>query len=163
MPLPQVTGEFRLAADPELRFAPSGVAVGSFRAVASKPKKTDAGWEDDKECWLNVTCFKQLAENVAESLEKGMLVTITGSLETRNYETREGEKRTSFDLIAESIAPSLRFATAKVTKAARTAGGTGATPAAQGGGGGQAAPAAAAAPTGDPWGATGAQPDEPPF
>lgn len=156
MPLPTVFGEFRLVADPTLRFAPSGVAVANMRVVASKQKKNDqtGEWSDDKVCWLNVVCFKQAAENVCESLVKGDLVEVRGQLETREYE-KDGEKRTSLDVIAESVTPSLRFATAKVTKAQRQAGSQ---PAAS-------APASAAVGGGgsDPWASPGGDGSEPPF
>lgn len=111
--LPRVTVEGRLVADPELRFAPSGVAVGNFRLVASDRKKDEASgeWVDTKTLWLRVTCFKQVAENVAESLEKGDLVTVVGKLSTDEWEDKEGNKRSATSLIADSVAASLQFRT----------------------------------------------------
>jgi single-strand DNA-binding protein len=140
--LPTVVGEFTAVTDPELRFTPSGVAVANFRAAANSRKKTESGeWVDDKSCFLNVTVWKKAAENVAESVVKGTKVTIKGRLETRNYETKEGEKRTSYDLTADEIGVSIAFDPVKVMKAERTAPGE---------------------PAEDPWASTGGS-DEPPF
>lgn len=109
--LPTVCGEFRVVEDPDLRFTPSGAAVSNLRLVASSRKKDEATneWKDDKTCWINGTCWRDLAENVAESLRKGDLVEVRGRLETRNYEDRDGNKRSSMDLTIDSIGPSLRF------------------------------------------------------
>lgn len=111
--LPIVTiPECRVVNDPELRFAPSGVAVGNFRIVASSRKQNDQGeWVDDKTLWLGVTCFKQLAENCAESLRKGDLVSVTGRLQTDEWESEGGEKRSRTVLIADEVAASLKFRT----------------------------------------------------
>jgi len=111
--LPQVTMEGRVTADPELRFAPSGVAVGSFRLAANSRKKTESGeWVDDKVLFMDVVCFKQLAENVAESCRKGDLVTATGSLQTDQWEdTQTGEKRSKVQMVANSVAISLTVRT----------------------------------------------------
>lgn len=114
MTLPIVTVEGRMVVDPELRFAPSGTAVGRFRVVASSRKKNESGeWVDDKTLWLSVTCFDKVAENVAESLEKGDLVVVTGRLQTDEWETKEGEKRSQNVLIANSVAADLKFRTIK--------------------------------------------------
>ena len=149
--LPTVTGEFRVVDDPELRFTPAGKAVASFRLAANSRKKNESTgeWEDDKSCFLNADCWERMAENVAESIEKGMLVVVKGRLETRTYENREGEKRTSLDLHLDEVGPSLRWDIAKVTKASRTEGSGPAT-------------ATAAAPADDPWAAPPSS-DEPPF
>lgn len=154
--LPTVFGEFRVVADPELRFTPSGKAVGNVRLVANSRKKNEAGeWVDDKVVWLNGTIWEQPAENMVESIEKGSLVEVRGRLETREYEDREGNKRQSFDLLLDSITPSIKYATAKVTKVERSGGTSGSS------GGGAAAPAA---PPEDPWASvTPAASDEPPF
>lgn len=150
--LPTVFGEFRVVADPELRFTPSGKAVGNVRLVANGRKKNEAGeWVDDKVVWLNGTLWDTAAENMVESVTAGMLVEVRGRLETREYEDREGNKRQSYDLALDSLTPSLKYATAKVSKVERS-GGTG-------GGSGAAAPAA---PADDPWAAP-KQDDEPPF
>lgn len=122
--LPIIQGEFRAAADPELRFAPSGIAVASLRAVASKRKKDDSGeWVDDKTCWIRVTAFKQVAENIVESITKGDLFILSGKLSTDEWEDKEGNKRISVEVVADSIGPSLAFATAKVSKTQRREGG----------------------------------------
>jgi single-strand DNA-binding protein len=152
--LPNISGEFRVVTDPVLRFTPAGKAVASCRIVADKKKKTDGGeWVDDKVCWLNLSIWEQQAENFAESIEKGMLIFVTGRLETREYE-KDGEKRMSLDVTADNVAPSIRWATAKVTKAQRS-GGQSTQPAAA-----EGAPAAAPA---DPWQTPPSQGDEPPF
>jgi single-strand DNA-binding protein len=110
--LPLVTLEGRLAADPELRFSTSGLAIGSLRMVTSSRKKNDAGeWVDDKTLWIDVTCFGRVAENTIESTAKGDLLTVVGRLQTENWETKEGEKRSKIALVADSIAASLAFRT----------------------------------------------------
>ncbi len=119
-----------LTADPELRFTPSGAAVANF-TVASTPRTFDRQsneWRDGDAMFLNCAVWRQAAENVAESLQKGMRVVVQGRLKSRSYETREGEKRTVFEVDVDEIGPALRYATAKVT---RTSSGGG-----QGGGGG---------------------------
>jgi single-strand DNA-binding protein len=145
--LPSITGEFRAVDDPELRFTPSGQAVANLRIVANSRKKNkDTGeWEDDKVVWLNLTAWGQMAENVAESVTKGTLITVKGRLETRAYETREGEKRQSFDVTADEVGVSLARDAAKVLKAERSSGG-----------------GTSATPKSDPFG-TPPQEDEPPF
>lgn len=110
-----------LVDDPELRFVPNGAAVCKFR-VASTPRKLNRdtnAWEDDKDGSLFLTCsvWRQQAEHVAESLQRGMRVIIQGRLKQRSYEDREGVKRTVYELDVEEVGPSLRNATAKVTKA----------------------------------------------
>src|ERR687895_1558566 len=127
-----------LVADPELRFTPSGAAVASFR-VASTPRTYDrqtGEWKDGEALFLTCSVWRQAAENVAESLQRGMRVIVQGRLKSRSYETREGEKRTVFEIEVEEIGPSLRYATAKVTRATRSGGGGGYGN--QGGGGGYA-------------------------
>ena len=119
MTLPLVTIQGNLIAEPELRYAASGVAFAKFRVVGSKSKKDDSGkWVDDKATFLTVTAFKDLAENCAESLTRGTEVIVTGRLEQREYETN-GEKRTVYEIIADSVGVSLARASAKVTKATR--------------------------------------------
>ncbi len=158
-----------LTADPELRFTQSGAAVANF-TVASTPRTFDrqtGEWKDGEALFLRCNIWRQAAENVAESLQRGMRVIVQGRLKQREWETKEGEKRTSYEIDVDEVGPSLKFATAKVVKTQR--GGSG------GFGGGQAAddpwasatPAAgAAAPAGNTggWGATGSTAgDEPPF
>lgn len=176
-----------LTDDPELRFTPSGAAVANF-TVASTPrifKRESNVWEDGETLFLRCSIWRQAAENVAESLQKGMRVIVQGRLVSRSYETREGEKRTVNELQVEEIGPSLTWATAKVTRAARSGGGSGGgggggsygggggRPAAGGGdpwgnSGGASAPSGGSnsgggAPAGDPWAAPGVSADEPPF
>lgn len=111
--LPQVTLEGRVVADPELRFSPTGVAVGKFRMVCSSRKKNEQSgeWEDDKTLWMQVTCFKRLAENLVESVEKGDLILVTGRLQTDEWTTDQGEKRSQVVCLADAIGPSLQFRT----------------------------------------------------
>ena len=123
-----------LVDDPELRFTPSGAAVAKFR-VASTPRYLDKQtneWKDGESLFLQCQIWRQAAENCAETLTKGMRVILSGRLKQRSYETKEGEKRTVFEVEVDEVGPSLRNATAKVTKAQRTGGS----------GGGFAAPAA---------------------
>jgi len=138
-----------LTADPELRFTPSGAAVANF-TVASTPRTFDRQknkFVDGDTLFMRCSIWREAAENVAESLTKGTRVIAQGRLVQRSYDTREGEKRTVVELQVEEIGPSLRYASAKVTRAQR---------------GG----ATSAAPSADPWaaGASGSQfTDEPPF
>src|SRR4051794_5086164 len=180
----QITVVGNLVDDPELRFTPSGAAVANFR-IASTPRTFDRQtneWKDGEALFLSCAVWRQAAENVAESLQKGMRVVVQGNLRSRQYETREGEKRTVFEIQVDEVGPSLKYATAKVTRTQRSGGssyGDGgggqassgpsgndpwatpappATPATQGG--------AAAAPAGgsDPWATPGVSGnDEPPF
>ena len=118
-----------LVDDPELRFTPSGAAVANFR-LASTPRTYDrqsGEWKDGETLWLGCSVWRQAAENVAESLTKGTRVLVQGRLKSRQYETREGEKRTVFEIDVDEIGPSLRSATAKVNKTTRsgTGGGSG--------------------------------------
>jgi single-strand DNA-binding protein len=146
-----ITGN--LVDDPELRFTPAGQPVAKFR-VASTPRYRDGKtgeWKDGEALFLSCVAWRQLAENVAESLTRGARVIVTGRLQQRSYETKEGDKRTVYELQADEVGPSLRTATAKVTKATRTT-------AAAGNGGQRQGDA-------DPWAAEGAggYSDEPPF
>ena len=156
-----------LVDDPELRFTPSGAAVAKFR-VASTPRYLDRQtneWKDGESLFLQCQIWRQAAENVAESLTKGMRVILSGRLKQRSYETKEGEKRTVFEVEVDEVGPSLRNATAKVTKTSRQG--------ANGGGGFGASagesfnddPWAAAAPSSAPAGGGWATTtnDEPPF
>ena len=149
-----------LTADPELRFTPSGAAVANF-TVASTPRMFDrqsGEWKDGEALFLRCNIWRQAAENVAESLTRGMRVVVQGRLRQRSFETKEGEKRTVVEMEVDEVGPSLRYATAKVNKVSR--GGSGGF---SGSGGGQSAPAD------DPWGSAppagsgGGFSDEPPF
>ncbi|MDT5147829.1 MAG: single-strand DNA-binding protein [Mycobacterium sp.] len=165
-----------LTADPELRFTPSGAAVANF-TVASTPRIYDrqsGEWKDGEALFLRCNIWREAAENVAESLTRGSRVIVTGRLKQRSFETREGEKRTVFEVEVDEIGPSLRYATAKVNKASRSGGGGGGGGFGSGGGGGgggsrQAAPQASGGTGDDPWGSApasgsfGGGDDEPPF
>jgi single-strand DNA-binding protein len=113
-----------LVADPELRFTPSGQPVATFR-VASTPRIMDRQtneWKDGDSLFLSCNVWRQAAENVAESLQRGMRVIVTGRLKQRNYETKEGEKRTVFEVEVDDVGPSLKSASAKVNRASRGSG-----------------------------------------
>src|SRR5688500_11704189 len=134
-----------LVDDPELRFTPSGAAVAKFR-LASTPRYLDRQtneWKDGESLFLTCNVWRQAAENVAETLQRGMRVVVQGRLKQRSYETKEGEKRTVFEVEVDEVGPSLRNATAKVTKTTRSGGGFGGGSAPAGGFGGQQAE--------DPW------------
>src|ERR1041384_2700230 len=128
-----------LTDDPELRFTPSGAAVAKFR-IASTPRTLDresGQWKDGEPLFLACNIWRDAAEHVAESLQRGARVIGQGRLRQRSYETREGEKRTVYELEVDEIGPSLRYATAKVQKMARSGGGGGGFGASGGGGGGR--------------------------
>jgi single-strand DNA-binding protein len=114
-----------LTDDPELRYTPNGAAVANF-TVASTPRFLDKAtneWKDGDALFLRCNIWRQAAENVAESLQRGMRVIVSGRLKQRSYETKEGEKRTVYEVEVDEIGPSLRYATAKVTKTSRGSGG----------------------------------------
>ena len=116
-----------LTDDPELRFTPSGAAVAKFR-IASTPRTLDresGQWKDGEPLFLACNIWRDAAEHVAESLQRGARVIVQGRLRQRSYETREGEKRTVYELEVDEIGPSLRYATAKVQKMSRSGGGSG--------------------------------------
>ncbi len=163
-----------LVGDPELRYTPTGQAVATFR-VASTPRfmdRTTNEWKDGDSLFLSCNVWRQAAENVAESLQRGMRVIVQGRLRQRSYETKEGEKRTVYEVEVDEVGPSLRSASAKVTKSQRSTGGFG-------GGGGQAGPGGqggyggggGSRPADDPWASDarggsagdGGFTDEPPF
>ena len=136
-----------LTSDPELRFTPSGSAVANF-TIASTPRTFDRQsneWKDGETLFLRASVWREAAENVAESLTKGMRVIVTGRLKSRSYETKEGEKRTVIELEVDEIGPSLLYANAKVNRAQRSN---------QGGqaGGGFGNQGSQSAPQDDPWG-----------
>ncbi len=164
-----------LTNDPELRFTPSGAAVANF-TIASTPRTFDRqsnDWKDGETLFMRCSVWREAAENVAESLQKGSRVLVSGRLRSRSYETKEGEKRTVVELEVDEVGPSLRYATAKVVKTVRGGGGGGGF----GGGGGSSSGYAGGsgggggsqAPADDPWatgpgggGFAGSQ-EEPPF
>jgi len=153
-----------LTSDPELRFTPSGAAVASF-TVASTPRLLDKAtneWKDGDALFLRCSVWRQAAENVAESLQRGARVIVQGRLQQRSFETKEGEKRTVVELQVDEVGPALKYATAKVTKASRGGGGYG---------GGQSSAGQAGGAADDPWATpaaggaanAGGWSDEPPF
>jgi single-strand DNA-binding protein len=157
----QITVVGNLVDDPELRFTPSGAAVANFR-IASTPRSFDKQaneWVDGQAMFLSCAVWRQAAENVAESLQKGMRVLVQGRLKARTYETKEGESRTVLEVDVDEVGPSLRYASAKVTRNPRNDLGAGQQTQ-------QPQRSADQPPWGqpqqqsDPW---GAQPEEPPF
>ncbi len=153
-----------LTADPELRFTPSGAAVANF-TVASTPRTFDRNtneWRDGDAMFLNCAVWRQAAENVAESLTRGSRVIVSGRLKQRSFETKEGEKRTVVELEVDEIGPSLRYATAKVTRASRGEGGGGFGGGGGGGGFGSSGGAGGGG-SSDPWSTPAGPSDEPPF
>ena len=167
-----------LVADPELRFTPAGQPVATFR-VASTPRIRDNAtneWKDGDSLFLSCNVWRQAAENVAESLQRGMRVIVTGRLRQRNYETKEGEKRTVYEVEVDDVGPSLRNASAKVNRASRGGGeggfsGGGNRSGGGGGGGGYGGQGGQGSSGGgsrneDPWASDssgGGYSDEPPF
>ncbi|MCW2658057.1 MAG: single-stranded DNA-binding protein [Jatrophihabitans sp.] len=164
-----------LTADPELRFTPSGAAVASF-TIASTPRTFDRNsneWKDGDALFLRCSIWRQAAENVAESLQRGMRVVASGRLKQRSYETREGEKRTVVEMEVDEVGPSLKYATAKVNRTQRgssSGGGFGSSgsESGSGGGGGNSSGGSAGGASDDPWGSAppaggGGFSDEPPF
>ena len=167
-----------LTSDPELKFTPSGAAVANF-TVASTPRTFDKQtneWKDGDPLFIRCDAWRQMAENVAESLQKGQRVVVTGSLKVRNFERQDGSKGTSVEMNVDEVGPSLKWATAKVTKTSRSGGGD--FGGGQSGGGGQANPWAqqpaaqggsadgGSAPQqggSDAWAGGGGSTDEPPF
>lgn len=150
-----------LTGDPELKFTQSGAAVANF-TVASTPRTFDRQtneWKDGEALFVRCDAWRQLAENVASSLQKGQRVIVTGALKVRNYERQDGSKGTSVEMTVDEIGPSLRFATASVTRTARDGG--------SGGGGGAANPWGGGAPAQQPAASGGwdtpASNDDPPF
>jgi single-strand DNA-binding protein len=122
-----VTVVGNLTTEPELRFTPAGAAVANF-TVASTPRTLDresGQWRDGDAMFLRCTVWRQYAENVAESLGRGARVVVHGRLRQRSFDTKEGEKRTVLELDVDEVGPSLRYATAKVTKAGRSTGADG--------------------------------------
>ncbi|WP_128983234.1 single-stranded DNA-binding protein [Streptomyces roseicoloratus] len=152
-----------LVEDPELRFTPSGAAVAKFR-IASTPRTFDRQtneWKDGESLFLTCSVWRQAAENVAESLQKGMRVVVQGRLKQRSYEDREGVKRTVYELDVEEVGPSLRNATAKVTRTTGRGGQGGYGGGGQQGGGGGGwggnsggGQQGGGAPSDDPWGSS---------
>jgi single-strand DNA-binding protein len=157
----QITIAGNLVDDPELRFTPAGQPVAKFR-VASTPRyldKTTNEWKDGDSLFLTCNVWRQAAENPPETLRRGMRVIVSGRLRQRSYETKEGEKRTVYEVEVDDVGPSLRNASAKVTKAARSGPGDGAGPRPS------AARGEASSTESDPWASDtpGNYSDDPPF
>ena len=122
--------------DPELRYTNNGMQIATFGVAINQRKRNDSGqWEDGETSYFDVTCFRELAENVAESVSKGTRVIVAGTLKQRSWETPDGDKRSKIEVIADEVGPSLRWATASVERMGRSS--------SDGGGG-----SAAAAPSG---------------
>jgi single-strand DNA-binding protein len=122
--------------DPELRYTNNGMQIATFGVAINQRKRNDSGqWEDGETSYFDVTCFRELAENVAESVSKGTRVIVAGTLKQRSWETPDGDKRSKVEVIADEVGPSLRWATASVERMGRSS--------SDGGGG-----SAAAAPSG---------------
>ncbi|HSZ46290.1 MAG TPA: single-stranded DNA-binding protein [Streptosporangiaceae bacterium] len=159
-----------LVGDPELRYTPTGQAVATFR-VASTPRFLDKNtneWKDGDSLFLSCNVWRQAAENVAESLQRGMRVIVSGRLRQRSYETKEGEKRTVYEVEVDEVGPSLRNASAKVTRSTRSGAGGGFGGGGQSGQGGQSGyGGGSGGRTDDPWASDPAGDngfsDEPPF
>ena len=165
----QITITGNLVDDPELRFTPAGQAVARFR-VASTPRFRDNAtgeWKDGDSLFLTCNVWRQAAENVAESLTRGMRVIVSGRLRQRSYETKEGEKRTVYEVEVDDVGPSLRNASAKVNRAQRSGAGFGGGQGQGGGSGysGQGSSGGNGRPAdSDPWASdAGGYSDEPPF
>ena len=121
-----------LTDDPELRFTPNGAAVANFRLAVTPRVREGDSWKDGETSFFRINVWRQMAENVAESMTKGSRAVVVGRLRTRSWETPEGEKRSVTEVEADEVAPSLKFATAKVERSSRGGGGSGG-----GGGGGE--------------------------
>lgn len=117
----QITIVGNLTGDPELRFIPNGAAVTNFR-IASTPRvynRETNQFEDGDALFMTCNCWRDMAENVAESLSKGMRVIVTGTLKQRSYQTKEGENRTVYEIDVQEVGPSLKYATAQVARTSR--------------------------------------------
>jgi single-strand DNA-binding protein len=169
----QITIAGNLVDDPELRYTQTGQAVAKFR-VASTPRFRDNAtgeWKDGESLFLSCSVWRQAAENTAESLQRGMRVIVSGRLRQRSYETKEGEKRTVYEVDVDDVGPSLRNASAKVTRSSRSSGGGYGGGGQGGSGGGQQSGgygnSGGRPPADDPWAAESAgdagMSDEPPF
>ena len=109
----------RIGTEPEIKFGQAGNAVLKFRVVTNARRQVDGKWEDVDTSWWSVTAFRQLAENLAESIKKGDTVIVVGKIKQRTYETPQGEKHSIVEVLAESVGPDLRWAVAQVKKAER--------------------------------------------
>jgi single-strand DNA-binding protein len=152
----EVTLVGNVTRDPELKFTNGGQAVADFGVAYNTRKKTNSGdWEDGEPQFFDITCWGQLAENVAESIQKGNRCVIVGRLEQRTWETKEGDKRSKVSVVAEEVSPSLRWATCEVRRNEKRDGGSGGGRSSGGGGGGRS--------SGGDSGGGGYNPNEEPF
>ncbi len=164
----QITIIGNLVDDPQLRYTPTGQAVANFR-VASTPRFMDRQtneWKDGDSLFLTCNVWRQAAENVAESLQRGMRVIVSGRLRQRSYETKEGEKRTVYEVEVDEVGPSLRNASAKVVRSNRSTGGQGSGGYGSSGGSGSSSGSGGGRAADDPWASEPADSgfsDEPPF
>lgn len=141
--LARVEIDGRMAGDPELQFLPSGVAVATFRVATSDRKREGDQWVDGPPTFITVKCWREMAENAAESLHRGDPVLVLGKLEERKWTTQEGQERSTFEVTADAVGPSLRWASASVNRTQRSQGTPGQAPAQQ---------------QGDPWATPPSQP-----
>jgi single-strand DNA-binding protein len=143
--------------DPELRFTPSGLPVANFTVAVNRRVPKDGGWEDKLEGFFRCSCWRDMAENVAESLQKGARVVVVGRLQQRSWEDQDGNKRSTVEVQVDEVGPSLRWATARPERSQRSGGGFG-------GGSSQPAAQPSQPSSGESWGAPasvgGAAPDE---
>lgn len=129
--------------DPELRFTPNGAAVANFTVAVNRRFKGQTGqWEDKLDGFFRCSCWRDMAENVSESLQKGTRVVVTGRLQQRSWEDNDGNKRSAFEISVDEVGPSLRWATASITKSQRSGGGGASSGGGGGGGGGDWGPPA---------------------
>jgi len=155
----QVTLVGNITDDPELRFTPSGSAVANFTVAINRRIRQGDRWEDKLDGFFNCSCWRDLAENAAESLRKGTRVVVVGRLQQRSWEDREGNRRTAIEVQVDEVAPSLRWATATVQKSQRSGGGASRPSGAGTGGGGTGGGEGGG---GDDWSAPANVPSGPP-
>ena len=133
----QVTIVGNVTEDPELRFTPAGAAVANFTVAVNKRfRNQDGSWEDKLDGFFRCSCWRDMAENISESLTKGSRVIVVGRLQQRSWETKEGQKRYEIEIQVDEVGPSLKWATANIQKSNRSSGGGGGFGGGQGGGGG---------------------------
>jgi single-strand DNA-binding protein len=154
----QVTLVGNITDDPELRFTPSGSAVANFTVAVNRRIRQGDRWEDKLDGFFNCSCWRDMAENAAESLRKGTRVVVVGRLNQRSWEDREGNRRTAVEVQVDEVAPSLRWATAQIQKSQRSSGGA----PQSGGGGGSSGTGGGGTGGGDDWSAPANVPTGPP-
>lgn len=160
---PVLTVVGNLAADPELRFTPAGKAVANFTVAATPRVKNGDQWEDGETLWFACSVWGVPAENVAESLQKGVQVIVSGRLKNRAWEDRDGNRRTSLEMDVDHVGPALQWQTVKVSRAGGRGGGESRTQRTRGPVPNDPWAAPQGQPAGDPWAGSTVSPDEPPF